>query len=290
MDPAQAKAQAEALVRAAESLIVKAKEEATSIVKDGQTRVAGIVADADALRQAAEREAETLKAEAEHVLTAARRQADVMLAEAAAARDAAVESARAELDDVGVANRAASHDDPDRAVQQASEVADRILRVARSEAEARGKAITEEARRKAELVERDARGRVDIAAREHRELVRSMQQTELAAKARIRELDTEVARLERLLGRVAADAERQGADTSPAADPAEPREVTASGIVFPGAVSAPSGREPGRESEKASPPPVVERPRPLERIAATQPVRTEDLDAEKARRAIRRRA
>ncbi|HVR34062.1 MAG TPA: hypothetical protein VMS74_15305 [Acidimicrobiia bacterium] len=289
MDPAQAKGQAEALVRAAESLVAKAKAEATSIVNDGQTRVAGIVADADALRQAAEREAEGLKAEAEHVLITARRQADVMLAEAAAARDAAVESARAELDDVAVTNRAESPGDPDRAVEQASEVADRILRVARSEAEARGKAITEEARRKAELVERDARARVDMAAREHRELVRSMQQSELAAKARIRALDTEVARLERLLGRVTADAEGQGVDTSPSADPAEPREVTASGIVFPATVSAQSARVPGRDPEKASPP-LVERPRPLERIAATQPVRSEDLDAEKARRAIRRRA
>lgn len=289
MDSAQAKAQAEALVRAAESLIAKAKDEATSIVDDGQARVAGIVADADALRQAAEREAEALKAEAEHLLVTARRQADVMLAEAAAARDAAVEAARAELDDVAVTNRAESPGDPGRAVEQASEVADRILRVARSEAEARGKAITEDARRKAELVERDARARVDMAAREHRELVRSMQQSELAAKARIRELDTEVARLERLLGRVASDAESQGIDTSPAADPAEPREVTASGIVFPPTVTAPPDRGDG-DSEKATPPRVVQRPGPIERLAASQPVRSDDLDAEKARRAIRRRA
>ena len=298
MDPATAKEQAEALVRVAETLVAKARDEAASIVSDGQKRVAGILADADALRSAAERDAESTRSEAEQRLADARRAADALLAEATQAREEAVESARNGLD-ASRATGSRSHDastpapTKDYAVQEASEVADRILRVARSEAEARSRAVTEEARRRAEIIERDARGRAEVAAKEYRELVRTMQQAELSAKARIRELDTEIARLERLLNRVTDDAERRGHDTSPAADPVEPREVSASGIIFPTTVSSQPSAGPPADDANSDPIPtsVVTRPRPIERPASTEePVRQDDLDAQKARRGIRRRA
>ena len=286
MDPATAKEQAEALVRVAETLVAKAREESDSIVSDGQKRVEGILSDANALRVAAERDADSTRAEAERQLAAAREQADALLAEARDAREHAVEAARNGLE----ASRAAeSKPTPsafpggsEYAVQEASEVADRILRVARSEAEARSRAVTEEARRRAEIIERDARARAEVAAREYRDLVRNMQQAELSAKARIRELDTEIARLERLLHRVADEADRRGLDTDPAADPVEPREVTASGIIFPSS-ARPSAAVP--EPESAATP-----PRPFDRHVAQTPTQQGDLDAERVRRGIRRRA
>lgn len=300
MDPATAKEQAEALVRVAETLVAKARDEAQSIVADGQARVAGILADADALRTAAERDAASTRSEAEERLAEARREADALLAEAREAREQAVASARDGLDasrnptsqppqsDGSSSPRSATSE---YAVQEASEVADRILRVARSEAEARSRAVTEEARRRAEIIERDARGRAEVAAKEYRELVRSMQQAELSAKARIRELDTEIARLERLLTRVTGEAERRGIDIDPAADPVEPREVTASGIVFP-TPATPPRPQPVVESEgDSAPEPAVTQPRPIERLANSERAPyPDDADAQKARRGIRRRA
>src|SRR5690606_38177885 len=127
-----------------------------SIVADGQDRVAGIVADADALRAAAERDAATVKAEAQHRLSEARREADEILAEAREAREQAVAAARHDLQasqpPPPLSPSPHPGIDPQLAVQEASEVADRILRVARSEAEARSRAITEQARRKAEVI------------------------------------------------------------------------------------------------------------------------------------------
>lgn len=289
MDPAEAKIQAEALVRVAETLVAKAQEEAQSIVRDGQQRVAGIVSDADALRHAAEQEASSLRQTAERLLTEAREQADEILAEARAAREQAVTNARSDLDTVIAPPIEA---DPQYAVQEASEVADRILRVARSEAEARSRAITEEARRKAELVERDARARAEAVDKEHRELLRTMQQRELSAKARVRELDTEIARLERLLARANDEAERKGLDTDPSADPVEPREVTASGIVFPPTVTAPPSQVPAASVTHTSErPPSPGIGRPIDRVPApVQPIRREDLEADRGRRGIRRRA
>lgn len=289
MDPAEAKFQAEALVRAAEGLVSKAREEASSIVRDGQNRVAGIVTDADHLRQAAERDAASTRADAERLLAEARAQADEILAEARAAREEAVTTARNELEaSQSIAPPHTTGVDPEYAVQEASEVADRILRVARSEAEARSRTITENARRKAEQTERDARSRVEVIDNEHRQMVRNMQQRELSAKARIRELDTEIARLERLLARVVAEAERSGIDTDPSADPENPREVTPSGIVFPSVVPAaiPAEKPP---AARESPPPPVERPRPLERVTPSA-VPDIDPEVERVRRSIRRRA
>ncbi len=134
MDPAAAKEQAEALVRVAETLVAKARDEAKSIVSDGQTRVEGILADADALRVAAERDAAATRSEAEQRLAEARREADALLAEARDAREQALASARDDLN----ASRGTVPKDPesdgvvsrfrntDYAVQEASEVADRI--------------------------------------------------------------------------------------------------------------------------------------------------------------------
>ncbi|MEX1271850.1 MAG: hypothetical protein WEB55_05325 [Acidimicrobiia bacterium] len=294
MDVAAAKEQAEALVRVAETLVAKARDESESIVSDGQKRVAGILADADALRSAAERDAASTRTEAEQRLADARREADALLAEARDAREEAVQAARTGLDASraagGTVQGAAPAASTDFAVQEASEVADRILRVARSEAEARSRAVTEEARRRAEIIERDARSRAEVAAKEYRDLVRSMQQAELSAKSRIRELDTEIARLERLLNRVTEEAARRGLDTDPSADPVEPREVSASGIVFP--TSASSRPAPSAADDDADrTPESVDTPRPIERIAtAEQPSRTHDVDALLARRGIRRRA
>ncbi|HSJ27630.1 MAG TPA: hypothetical protein VLB67_05420 [Acidimicrobiia bacterium] len=281
-DTAAAKLEAEALVRTAQALVAKARDEASSIVRDGQRRVEGIVADADALRETAERQAAETRARAETLLHEAREQADRLLADARQAREEAVQSARGHLDVSQVPGQEsplASQHASSTAVEEASAMADRILRVARSEAEARGREITEDARRRAEQMERDARARVEMAAKEHRDMVRTMQQRELTAKARIRELDAEIARLERLLARVTDEAERSGIDTHPSADPADPREVTSSGIVFPADVqvadASPRTLEPSR---------AVIRPRPLER--SDPPDDTERV----ALRGIRRRA
>lgn len=289
MDPAEAKIQAEALVRVAETLVSKAQEEAQSIVRDGQRRVAGIVSDADALRNAAEQEAASVRQTAERILAEARAQADEILAEAQAAREQAITNAKSEID-TAAATAPVIKADPQYAIQEASEVADRILRVARSEAEARSRAITEDARRKAELVERDARARAEAVDKEHRETLRTMQQRELSAKARVRELDTEIARLERLLARAVDEAERKGLDTDPSADPIEPREVTASGIVFPPTDAAPTPKAPARPETHTDERPAasLEPSRPVEHVSA--PVRREDLEADRGLRGIRRRA
>jgi vacuolar-type H+-ATPase subunit H len=311
-----AKRQAEALVRTAEALVAKAHAEAEAIIRDGQRRVEGIVADANALHTAAERQSEMTKSEAETLLGDARRQADELLSEAREAREQAVASARAGLQ----ATRGDAHHsplprpaDPDVAVHEASSVADRILRVARSEAEARSREITEQARRRAEQIERDARSRSEVTTHEYREMVRTMQQKELSAKARIRELDTEIARLERLLSRTVEDAKRKGIDPDPAADPVAPREVTPSGIVFPpsqaAAAPGPADTRPDRVVTAARPIPAqspVGAPagaaaasddsestpmaRPIRRLPGLQTEDPTDNDAEKVRRAIRRRA
>jgi vacuolar-type H+-ATPase subunit H len=298
MDPAEAKVKAEVLVLAAESLVGKAKEEAQSIVADGQRRVAGMVSDADALRQAAERDAQTIRSEAEALLSDARRQADELLAEARRAREEALNSARADLQVARAADAPpVGQIDPDIAVEEASHVANRILRVARSEAESRRREVVDEARRKAEQIERDARARVEATSKEHREMVRTMQARELSAKAKIRELDTEIARLERLLTRASDEADRKGIDTDPSVDPYEPREVTSSGIVFPTASPVPIAAA-APAAEPTRPPTVIRepavplapsRPRPVERLG-TPRAPGDEPDAETVRRGIRRRA
>lgn len=295
MDPAEAKLQAEALVRVAETLVSKAQEEAESIVRDGQRRVSGIVSDADSLRNAAEQHASAIRQTAERILTEARAHADEILAEAHSAREQAIANAQSDLLTATSPTPTETPADAQYAIQEASEVADRILRVARSEAEARSRTITEDARRKAELIERDARARAEAADKEHRETLRTMQQRELSAKARVRELDAEIARLERLLARAADEAARKGLDADPAADPVEPREVTASGIIFPPTVTGPRPAQarptPVTPSDERPNAPTIERPRTIERVTTRpQPARREDLDADRVRRGIRRRA
>lgn len=274
-DVAEAKRQAESLVRTAEALVAKAREEAASIVADGERRARGIVTDAEQLRQAAERHAESVRSEAEQILADARSQADDILTEAKAAHDHAVNTVRQELPDTG-------------AVENASTVADRMLRVARSEAEARSREITEQAKRRAEQIERDARARVEAVNKEYRELTRVVQQKELSAKAHIREMEMEIARLERLMARTADDARSQGKDPDPAADPYAPAEVTESGIVFPGRPDPVPTPAPVREERQpaASIHPQTERSAPSR---PSQPSRS-PLDAELVRRGIRRRA
>lgn len=275
-DLAEAKRQAESLVRTAEALVAKAREEAESVVADGERRARGVVTDAEQLRQTAERHAESVRAEAEQILANARSRADDILAEAKAAHDHAVNTVRQELPSSG---------DSSGVVENAGTVADRMLRVARSEAEARSREITEQAKRRAEQIERDARARVEAVNKEYRELTRVVQQKELSAKAHIREMEMEIARLERLMSRTAQDARSMGKDPDPAADPFAPAEVTESGIVFPG---QPDPRPtPVREQEPAaSTRPQTDSSAPSR---PSQPSRS-PLDAELVRRGIRRRA
>lgn len=281
MDPAEAKRIAEDLVRTAETLVAKAREEAASIVADAQRQVTGLLADADALRSAAERDAQSTRADADALLVEAREKADTLLAEARTARQEAVDAARHDLQHESAGTVPAS----DTSVEDASRVADRILRVARSEAEARRREIVEEATRRAETLEREARARTETASKEYREMVRAMQARELGAKARIRELEIEIARVERLLERVTEEAVRKGVDTDPAADPFEPREVTASGIVIPVSPAEPRHDTP-RPAPVAPQQPASSSTRPLERLSRE----LREVDAETARRAIRRRA
>ena len=278
-DAAEAKRQAETLVRTAEALVAKARDEAASIVADGERRARGLVTDAEQLRQAAERHAESVRADAEQILTEARQQADHILAEAKTTHEEAVTMARQGLPTVEA---------PPGAVENASTVADRMLRVARSEAEARSREITEQAKRRAEQIERDARARAEAVNKEYRELTRVVQQKELSAKAHIRELEMEVARLERLVSRNADEARSLGLDPDPAADPFAPAEVTESGIVFPGRPEPRPSPSSTSDTERKAPLEPARRD-PAQPSHSPQPSRT-PLDAELVRRGIRRRA
>lgn len=278
-DAAEAKRQAETLVRTAEALVAKARDEAASIVADGESRARGLVTDAEQLRQAAERHAESVRADAEQILTEARQQADHILAEAQATHQEAVTIARQGLP---------TAEAPPGAVENASTVADRMLRVARSEAEARSREITEQAKRRAEQIERDARARAEAVNKEYRELTRVVQQKELSAKAHIRELEMEVARLERLVSRSADEARSLGLDPDPAADPFAPAEVTESGIVFPGQSGPRPSPSSTPDTERRAPQEPARRD-PAQPSRIPQPSRT-PLDAELVRRGIRRRA
>jgi vacuolar-type H+-ATPase subunit H len=279
-DPvADAKERAVELVRTAQALVARAEHEAESIVREGQQRVEGIITDANALRSTAERDAETVRHEAERLLADARERADHLLAEARDARHQALESAKSDL------RAAPEPEDPDVAVRNASATADRILRVARSEAEARRREITEDATRKAEQIERDARSRADTANKEHREQLRVMQQRELGAKARVRELEAEIGRLERLLSRVTEEVVNKGLNPDPAADPIAPREVTSSGIVFPAKETSP----PMVDQRKHQRPVTV--PASVASVPApSTPSSEADPDLAKGLKAIRRRA
>jgi hypothetical protein len=97
---------------------------------------------------------------------------------------------------------------PEDVLRQASEKADQMLRVARSEAKARAEELLETARRRAAQIDEDARRREEVAAKQFREIKRSMQDEQLDLKSRIAELRAELRAVESELKHHAPPGER----------------------------------------------------------------------------------
>lgn len=186
----EARARIEALVTEAERLVDLARAEADRIVSSAREettrKVEGLVAQAEELRSAAETEAAEMLREAEESRQAARAEADIILTQARETHDDIVRRAHS-LDEkpAGSDPRPVS---PPAGAAEARDEANRILRVARAEAEARAAEIVEEARRKVENMEADARRRVEELRRSHRQMQRKMRDEEMEARRRIEEL------------------------------------------------------------------------------------------------------
>lgn len=259
-DPVEAaKEEAARLVETARLLVATAGKEAEAIVARGHERVAAIVRDAEALRAAAETEAQEI-----------RRQAEYSAATSGPAREATP--------------GARPGHGPEDAIEEASAVADRILRVARSEAEARSREMIDAAKRKADQISTDAKTRADHDLRQHRDNMHRLQEREVETRARLREIESRLELAERRLRRtnddVAETMDVVRPDTAEMEQDLDERVVLSSGIEFPKQPS-PSG-EPAQttgQRPKASPGP-----------SPSPPSVSDDPDVERALRAIRRRA
>lgn len=254
------------LVDEAEQLVELARLEAERIVEAARVETAEkagrLVAQAEELRSAAEAEAAEIRRQAEEERIAAREHADEVLADAN--RTSAEILARAREVDDGDGDEPISAD-------AARQEADRILRIARAEAEARSAEMIEEARRKVESVEAEGRARLEELRQTHRALQRRMRDEEVEVLARIQEHEERLGILEQ----------------KPTPEGVELPEVVDGGS---GKVDAPPVAAPERR-------PVVERPRDADRPAAYPwSIRermegdAEDPDVLKALRAIKRRA
>ncbi len=174
----------ENLVAEAQQLVELAIAEAARIVSDTRERTAEraqeLVSQAEELRVAAETEAGELLEEAKEIRRMARVEADQLLAHARKTHDQMIDSANE------IRAQPSSAED----LKQARTEVDRILRLARAEAEARSAEIVEAARRKVENMEIEARNRVEQLKREQRELQRRLREEELDVRARIAGLET----------------------------------------------------------------------------------------------------
>lgn len=262
------------MVRDAQHLVELAQAEAARIVSDAREettrRVEDLLKQAEELREVAQAELVDANEEAEQVRREARSEADRLLAHARSTHDQVVKSAlEVEKADTGGASLSADLND-------ARKKADKILRVARAEAEARSAEIIEQAGRRAENAERNARAKVEALKGEYREMQRNMREEEIAVKARIADLEYQAG---------AKPGSAKHTDESPA----EPRETG------PATRSEPESRpdEPAQSEEADQS--AVARPVRSAASAAQQSIRvrlaegTEDPDVLKALKAFRRR-
>ncbi len=231
-----------AVVAHAEQLVEAARLEAARLVEEAQVRAQTLMDDANRLRGLAEHEAQEILVDAERIRAAARRESEALMAETQTTHDAAVSEARSMIDDSTRALRSeprprAGSLDAEQAqhiISQASETADRILRVARSEAEARSREMVDKARRKVEQAEADARSRLDVLQRQYRQKTRELQQEELDLRVRIQQLKMELSSLERggqtsVPGPAAVETTREVFEPSPDSEDAgrPPRRASA---------------------------------------------------------------
>lgn len=204
------KAKLKQLILDAEALIGSAKAEARHIVRSAEIQAKELVQAARSLHDAAEHEAAQLRAEAERMRGQAEAEAQRLAEDAHARHRAAIEEARvvaAPGQDLSSERSFASAEEtdaaavePDDLLRQASERADQILRVARSEASARSEELLEAARRRAAQIDEDARRREEVAAKQFRQIKRAMQDEQLDLKSRIAELKAELRAVESELG------------------------------------------------------------------------------------------
>ncbi len=213
------KARLKQLILDAEALMQTAKAEARQIVGSAEIQAKELVDAARQLHSAAEAEAAELRAEADRVRRQAEADARNLAEDAQARHQAAIEEARtvvasapeAQGEDppaVPVDGEEPTQPIPDDVLREASERADQMLRVARSEAKARADEMLETARRRAAQIDEDARRREEVAAKQFRLIKRSMQDEQLELKSRIAELRAELRAVEAELSHHAPPGER----------------------------------------------------------------------------------
>lgn len=200
----------EDLVAEAEELVRLAKIEAERMIdvarRDTTAKAERLVALAEELRVAAEIEGAEIRAEAEALRARARQDADQILSHARTTHD----------EIVARANEIAPEAPGDAG---ARDEADRILRVAHAEAEARSAEIMEASRRRTEAMEAEGRRRVEEMGRTYRQLQRQMRDEEVAVRIRIGELEE---RLGRMTAPTPSTPMPQGATPSPPVSPPSP--------------------------------------------------------------------
>lgn len=208
------------LILDAERLMSAARAEAKELVSSAEIQAKELVDAARQLYAAAEHEAQTIQREAAAIRAAAERQARELADDAQRKHVAAIEQARSitapAVSDDSVETAAGDVEEAEAAIHDASRRVDQMLRVARSEAKANAEELLEQARRRAAQIDEDARRREDVAAKQHRAMLQSMRDEQLAIRTRIAELRGEL--------RVAEAAAEIGADDSAPSVVSEPHE------------------------------------------------------------------
>jgi vacuolar-type H+-ATPase subunit H len=235
------KAKLKQLILDAESLMQKAKAEARQIVDSAEMQATELVEAARHLHAAAESEAAQVRTEAEEARRRAESEAQRLAEDAKYRHLAAIEEARAVTSQPGPVPEQPldeeAQPEPDDVLREASEKADHMLRVARSEAKARADELIETARRRAAQIDDDARLREEVAAKQFRQIKRSMQDEQLELKSRIAELRAELRTVEAELSRYVTPTPREvHIDVESARTPPESADPVTSSteVVEPG--------------------------------------------------------
>ncbi len=192
----QDRQQLKELILDAERLMATARVEAQGLVSSAEIQAKELVDAARQLHAAAESEAQTIRSQAAEVREAAERQAQHLLDEAQRKQVAAINEARSITDSEQRQSAAEAPTETlaadEVALVEASRRVDQMLRVARSEAKANADELMEQARRRAAQIDEDAKRREEVAAKQHRALLLSMRDEQLAIRTRIAELRSEM--------------------------------------------------------------------------------------------------
>ena len=192
----QDRQQLKELILDAERLMATARVEARALVSSAEIQATELVDAARQLHAAAESESETIRSQAAEVRAAAEHQAQHLLDEAQQKQTAALDAARSIASSEQGQAAAEPHTETlpadEMALVEASRRVDQMLRVARSEAKANADELIEQARRRAAQIDEDARRREEVAAKQHRALLLSMRDEQLAIRTRIAELRSEL--------------------------------------------------------------------------------------------------